>query len=153
MAEQLTEKDLWNKAIQLLSRREYSRGELTQQLGRMAEGLSIESVLGSLEEEGYLSDQRFTESFIRMRIGQGHGLIRIRFDLQRKGIANDLMQTVFEDMDIDWYELAVEQYRRKYSQPFSAGDYKEHSKRMRFLSQRGFSMGEIQHAVASDHED
>jgi len=119
----------------------------------MAEGLSIESVLGSLEEEGYLSDQRFTESFIRMRIGQGHGLIRIRFDLQRKGIANDLMQAVFEDMDIDWYELAVEQYRRKYSQPVPAGDYKERSKRMRFLSQRGFSMDEIQHAVASDHED
>lgn len=147
--ETITEKDIWNKAIQLLSRREYSRAELVQKLARISQDLPLDAVLGELESAGYLSDRRFAESFIRMRVGQGHGLIRIRFDLQRKGVANDLLQAVLEEMDIDWFGLAAEQYQRKYSQAVPSGDYKERSKRMRFLSQRGFTMDEIQYALDS----
>ncbi len=153
MAEQLTEKELWNKAIQYLSRREYSRAELSTKLGRLSQG-DIEAVLDSLEKDGYLSDRRFTESFIRMRVSQGHGLIRIRFDLQKKGVNAQLMSEVLEELDVDWYELASELYARKYSSLLEDSDYKERAKRMRFMSQRGYSMDEIQHAIeASQNTD
>ncbi|WP_415892531.1 regulatory protein RecX [Neptuniibacter sp. PT8_73] len=140
-------KEAWSKAIQLLSRREYSYKELSQKLARSVEGADLDSVLQSLEEEGYLSDQRFCESFVRMRVGQGHGLIRIRFDLKQKGIASELLASCLEDLDIDWFVQAEELYRRKYREPLAGKDFKERSKRMRFMSQRGFSIDEIQFAI------
>jgi len=140
-------KDAWNKAIQLLSRREYSRKELQQKLNAYAESEVIQELLGSLEDDGYLSDQRFCESFIRMRCGQGHGLIRINFDLKQKGISSELIEDCLEELDVDWFELALEQYQRKYQRSLVCADYKERAKRTRFMAQRGFSMDQIQYAI------
>ena len=145
----VTEKDIWNKAIQLLARREYSRAELATKLASFAAGQDVEPALQKLIAEGYLSDQRFTESFIRMRIGQGHGLIRIRFDLQKKGIAAELIEHALADMALDWFALALEQYQRKYRNKLMVDDYKEKNKRMRYLSQRGFAFDEIQYALSA----
>lgn len=151
MSEQLSEKELWNKAIQYLSRREYSRMELFAKLGKQSPE-AVDSVLDSLEKEGYLSDRRFTESFIRMRAAQGHGLNRVRFDLKKKGVDTGLISEVLDELEMDWYELATEVYRRKYSQPLDQSDYKERSKRMRFMSQRGFSMDEIQYSLENSEQ-
>lgn len=153
MSEQLSEKELWNKSIQYLSRREYSRKELFVKLGKQSPE-AVDSVLDTLEKDGYLSDRRFTESFIRLRVAQGHGLNRVRFDLKKKGVEASLISEVLEELEIDWYELATEVYRRKYSQPLHKTDYKERSKRMRFMSQRGFSMDEIRYSLEnSEHQD
>lgn len=153
MSEQLSEKELWNKAIQYLSRREYSRMELFAKLGKQSPE-AVDSVLDSLEKEGYLSDRRFTESFIRMRTAQGHGLNRVRFDLKKKGVDASMIAEAIEELEIDWYQLAAEVYRRKYSLALDKSDYKERSKRMRFMSQRGFSMDEIQYSMeSSEHQD
>lgn len=141
-----TEKTLWNKAIQYLSKREYSREELTAKL--CSKGEECGNVLDALEENGYLSNRRFTESFIRMRIAQGHGLNRIRFDLKRKGIQSELMCAVLEELEVDWYALAGELYQRKYRSALEERDFKERNKRIRFMSQRGFLMDEIQEAMA-----
>lgn len=151
MSEQLSEKELWNKAIQYLSRREYSRMELFEKLGKQSPE-AVDSVLDSLEKEGYLSDRRFTESFIRMRAAQGHGLNRVRFDLKKKGVDASLILEVLDELEMDWYELAAEVYRRKYSQPLDQSDYKERSKRIRFMSQRGFSMDEIQYSLENSEQ-
>ncbi|MGH1462907.1 MAG: regulatory protein RecX [Neptuniibacter sp.] len=147
MTEQLSEKELWNKAVNYLSRREHSRQELSVKL-RSTDAERVDTVLDSLEESGFLSNRRFTESFVRMRVGQGHGLKRIRFDLQRKGIKDELLAEILDQLEIDWYELAVKLYERKYSAFLDESDYKEKSKRMRFMSQRGFSIDEIQHAIS-----
>jgi len=146
MDKQVTEKDVWNKAIALLARREYCRVELLKKLKAYSAEVEIEPILMRLEESGYLSDRRFTESFIRMRVAQGHGQIRIRFDLKSKGVQSDLVQEVLEEQENDWYQLANELYARKYSASSKELDYKERSRRMRFMSQRGFNIDEIKHA-------
>ena len=142
----VTEKDIWNRAIGLLSRREYSRSELSKKLKLYSDGVDLVPVLHRLEESEYLSDRRFAESFIRLRIGQGHGLIRIRYDLKNKGVSPDLLQEVLEAQDNDWYSLAIALYSRKYRSSSKELDYKERARRMRFMSQRGFSIDEIKHA-------
>lgn len=147
----VTEKDVLHKAIDLLSRREYAQGELRAKLMKLGSEAQVEAVLQRLQDEGYQSDQRFIESFIRMRLGQGHGLIRIRFDLSRKGIESDLLAEVLDGLEVDWYEQARELYQRKYSHPLDKQDYKEKSKRMRYMAQRGYSMDEIQYAI--DHPE
>lgn len=156
MSEPLTTKELWSRAVGLLARREYSAKELADKLTALADPEQVADVLQQLTDQGYQSDQRFTDSFIRMRIGQGHGENRIRFDLQRKGIAAELIAQCLEEQEADWFELALEQYRRKYRDTTAGSDYKERAKRMRFMSQRGFSMDQISYAetaVAEEIED
>ncbi len=152
MAEPLTEKELWSKAIQYLARREYTRKELVDKLGKLSPE-NVEAVLNSLESDGYQSDRRFTESFVRMRAAQGHGLNRIRFDLQKKGVGSNLLNEILEELCVDWYEQAAEVYSRKYALELNDSDYKEKSKRIRFMSQRGYSMDEIMHAISQHHSE
>ena len=142
-----TEKDVWNKAIQLLSRREYSRHELEKKLYSFAKDVDSTNMLSRLAEAGYLSDERFAESFIRMKIGQGHGLNRIRFELSQKGIDAELITQTLESLQVDWFELAAELYQRKYRSQPRYEDFKEKNKRMRYMSQKGFSIDEINYAL------
>ncbi|WP_067867181.1 regulatory protein RecX [Neptuniibacter marinus] len=146
MDREITKKDVWNRAIVLLARREYSKGELRKKLLLISGDIDVESVLNDLELAGYQSDLRFVESFIRMRVSQGHGLMRIRFDLKRKGVDEALIEEVLEASEVDWFELAFELYERKYAISSKPLDYKERARRVRFMSQRGFSFDEIQYA-------
>jgi len=61
-------------------------------------------------------------------------------------VQSDLVQEVLEEQENDWYQLANELYARKYSASSKELDYKERSRRMRFMSQRGFNIDEIKHA-------
>ncbi|PIE24959.1 MAG: recombinase RecA [Neptuniibacter caesariensis] len=151
MAEkEYSENELLRKAIDLLSRREYSKAELALKFERLASQQTSEAVLHRLEELGYQSEQRFVESFVRMRVSQGHGLVRIRFDLSRKGITDDLLNEVLEGLNIDWYGQARELYARKYTDPLDVKDYKGKAKRMRFMAQRGYTMDEIHYAMDAE---
>ncbi|BBB25123.1 regulatory protein RecX [Amphritea japonica] len=141
-----------NAAIYLLARREHSRKELKEKLIARSELIDLDIVLDELIERGYQSDQRFTESFIRMRASQGQGLIKIRFELQRKGVNSELIASAFEAAEIDWFELAADRYKRKYKAALLANDYKERAKRMRFMSQRGFNSEQIGYAIAAADE-
>ncbi|WP_428036181.1 regulatory protein RecX [Amphritea sp.] len=147
-----TQSEVKNAAIGLLARREHSRKELLEKLGRRCAGVDLDEVLDELACNGYQSDQRFTESFIRMRVGQGQGLIKIRFELQRKGIDSDLVAASFEAANIDWFELALDMYRRKYRVALDESDFKERGKRMRFMAQRGFSPEQINYVIAAEQE-
>ena len=144
-----TQAEAKNAAIGLLARREHSRKELLDKLASRCDGIDIEAVLDDLALNGYQSDQRFTESFIRMRIGQGQGLIKIRFELQRKGIDSELIAAAFEMADPDWFTLAVDMYQRKYRAELDPSDYKERGKRMRFMAQRGFTSEQINYAIGA----
>lgn len=136
-----------NAAIYLLARREHSRKELQTKLAARSELIDLDLVLDELISRGYQSDKRFTESFIRMRGSQGQGMIKIRFELQRKGVDAELIASAFEAAEIDWFEIAADKYRRKYKVALVANDYKERAKRMRFMSQRGFSSDQINYAI------
>lgn len=143
---ELSESELRVAAINLLSRREYSRHELYQKLiDRTSCETTLENILDRLEEAGYQSDARFAESFLRSRINRGLGKLRIERDFKDKGIHRDLVEHVMTD-DIDWFELAMECGFKK-SQSLDLLDYKEKQKLFRFLAYRGFSMDQIQYAL------
>ena len=148
-----TEQDARNAAIGLLARREHSRKELYTKLSGRCEQINLDTVLDDLERNGYLSDQRFTESFIRMRTAQGHGEVRIRFDLRQKGVAAEMISSVLDESGIDWYEQAADVYSRKFRTAVGEKDYKERSKRMRYLAQRGFNMDQINYAISHSESD
>lgn len=144
--QELTESELRVAAINLLSRREYSRHELLQKLSQRSSNIEqIEQLLERLSSAGYQSDQRFAESFLRSRINRGLGRMRIERELKDKGISIDLIDLVLQQ-DQDWFELAYEAGLKK-SQHLDLSDYKEKQKLFRYLAYRGFSMDQIQYAL------
>ncbi|GGC07909.1 regulatory protein RecX [Marinobacterium zhoushanense] len=137
--------------IQLLARREYSRGELIGRLApRVDDGEMLQAVLDRMETEGYQSDSRFAMSQARQRSAQGYGERRIRYDLQQKGVSAVLIDSTLSELAIDWYELARCQAVRKYGESI-ADDAKERARRSRYLLGRGFGYDEIRYALESEN--
>lgn len=148
MAKELeTLADVRNAAIALLARREYSRAELEQKLrGRTPDAEMLVQALDQLQQDGYQSDQRFAEVFVRSRLGSGYGQMRIRQELQRKGIGRERIEQVLQAQELDSRQLAQECHLRRFGET-KPGDQKEYARRMRFLVNRGFSFEDARYAI------
>lgn len=130
---------LTNAALGLLARREYSRGELFERLSRRSDNVAlIEQVLDALAEQGLQSDERFAENFVRYRIEQGKGPIKIRQDLRQKHVSDELVSLHLDQDKEFWADRAEQLYLRKYGETALNGD-KDFAKRLRFMVSRGFS--------------
>lgn len=138
----------WNKALNLLARRERSRQELAQRISQSFPELDpeeLESVLVRLQDTGLQSDERFTESWVRARYQQGKGPIRIRYELREKGVAEHLAERFIESEEFDWYRCAEQQVGKK--APAGELDFPAKAKLHRFLSYRGFTSDQIEYAI------
>jgi regulatory protein len=128
-----------NFALRLLARREHSRLELQHKLSAKGfNGPELEALLSQLEAEGLLSDARFAEAYIRSRRQRGFGPLRIRSELQMRGVADETVATYLQANSADWVDLARAQYKKRFGKRLTP-DYKERARRARFLLGRGFS--------------
>jgi regulatory protein len=139
-------KDCYSYAIRLLARREYSQQELRSKLTEK-QCSSVEPLLERLLAQGFQSDERFTESFIRYRIGKGQGINKIRYELQLRGIDailfQPLLNQVEQELGIDWIEQAKQQRAKRFGSELPT-DFKVKMKQSRFLQGRGFDHQTIQ---------
>lgn len=130
--------------LRLLSRREHSFNELLRKL--TAKGWNkdeIKPVLEDLREQGYQSDIRFTESFVRSKSAKGSGPNKIRAELQEHKIDNVAVEQTMASLTIDWDLLAQEVHNKKFgSSP--PKNWTDKQKRARFLLYRGFTQEQIQ---------
>ena len=138
MADEIN-KEAKASCLRLLARREHSQRELLNKL--IAKGYSresIENVVSELAEQGLQNDHRFMESYARQRIAKGYGPVRIKYELQQKGIEDCDLDLVVGESAGSWAELLNSIYTRKYQGARSV-TRQEWAKRSRFLQQRGFS--------------
>jgi regulatory protein len=135
-------------ALRLLARREHSEFELRHKLiGRHFSDSIVESVVMQLVDEGLLSDQRFAEVYARSRFERGYGPLRIRAELRERGVSGDLAEQMLAGLSQCWVESAGRQRSKRFGRHFP-NDYRERTKQMRFLQQRGFSSDQIQAVFA-----
>ena len=130
-------------AMDLLARREHGVQELSrklQQRGADAEMAATE--VQRLQEEGLLSEQRYLESYIRSRALGGRGPVRIREELQQRGLARHDIDLALEEADIDWRGQMQELWERKFGE--KPEDQKAFAKQGRFLLYRGYPMDWVQ---------
>lgn len=135
------------RALRLLGRREHSRLELKRKLtGREGALKPIDAVLDQLEQEGLLHEARFVEAYVAERLDKGFGPLRIRAELQTRGIGEALIDryvridddTCFELLclaDSRWLGLNQRPLR---DEPEVDACRRETAKRARFLESRGF---------------
>ncbi|AAV82572.1 UNVERIFIED_ORG: regulatory protein [Idiomarina abyssalis] len=138
------EKALRDSAFRLLAMREQSRTELKRKLiQKQWPAEMVNRVVDELKQEGWQSDERFAGSFIREKVGQKQGRLKIMAQAtQQKGVATEIVEDVLESMEVDWFELCAELKQKKFGDDDPA-DEKEWSRQVRFLQQRGFTPEQI----------
>jgi regulatory protein len=141
-------KSIRHKALDLLARREHSQFELLQKLAQRGyEHTEIEDCISALVRDNLLSDERFTEAYVRMRSRKGFGYRRILQELQQKGIDGFLAERYLTQ--VEWLPLVEKTYHKKYgAKPID--DFSERAKRLQFLTYRGYQQDEINELLGDD---
>ena len=130
----------YQKAINLLARREHSRLELSNKLRTKpyAKNIDLALLCDHLETSGYLSNERFAEMFVYSRILAGKGELKIRYELRQRGISDSLADATLLEAEVNWLNLAKEQREKRFGKTIPK-DFKERARQSRFLNNRGFS--------------
>lgn len=102
-----------------------------------------------LREQGYQSDLRFAQMFIRSRAARFYGQVRISEELKQHQVAGAETRQAFTELEIDWFELCKEAFERKFRHKVS-DDWQARQKQKRYLWQRGFSEDQIQYALSGE---
>lgn len=136
-ARDLTEADVREIALRYLGRREYAIEELRRKLVQRGadEGIS-EKVVADLAGSDLVSDQRFTEMYVRMRIRSLFGPLKIRGELRSRGINDALIAAALPTEQEAWFDTAARwAAKRARGELDYAGRVKIH----RSLMNRGFT--------------
>ena len=139
------------RALALLSRRDHSARELADKLVVQFDPELVLEVVGELAQQGLQSDARFAEVMTRSRIQRGHGPLRIRAELKQKGVAAEAIETALQQQEVDWFHQACVVRQRRFGGAPCA-ERLEQARQIRFLQYRGFTMEQIQHALAVTEE-
>jgi len=136
------------RALRHLARREHSRAELARKLAPHAESPeALEQLLDALTAKKQMSDERYAELRAH-QLSRKYGAARIRLELKAKGVAQNIVDHVCADGEL---ERAAAILERKYRT--STASREERARRMRFLQQRGFSHETIRKLLSSDDAD
>lgn len=139
-------------ALRWLTRREHSRQELRAKLVKRGYAdTEIDEVIHALQGQGLLSDARFAESLVRARRARGLGPVRIRYELQKKGVASELIEEKLDLANDAWLE-AIRRVRRKKFGARLPQTTAECFRQGHFLHYRGFTSQQIRHALSLSEE-
>ena len=136
-----------NAAVRYLGYRPRSESELREKLHQRGfDGDSIEAVITRLKERGLVDDMAFAQFWKDNREAfSPRSRWLTRLELQRKGVANDIIDLAVNTLDDDdnAYRAALS---KAGSLPHS--DYQNFCRKLgEYLKRRGFSYGVINHAV------
>ena len=125
------------RALNFLSRREYSRLELGRRLAPHADSAEeVEALLDALVEQKWLSDERFAHSVVNRRASRV-GTRVILQELRQHGVDVHQTEIIKEELMATELERAKQVWGKKFSAP--PDDPRSYAKQYRFTAIRGFS--------------
>lgn len=144
------EPSLRARALRHLARREYTRHELTLKLAPHAESAEeIALVLDDFTQRGWLSEQRAAEQMVHARRSR-YGPVRIRRDLEAKGVPAEVVASAVAALKGDELEAARAVWKKRFREP--PADAAERAKQQRFLLGRGFGSETIMKLLRGKHD-
>lgn len=134
-----------SKAMALLLHKDRTRSELASRLDR--EGFSQQASLEAIkyvEHFGYINDQRYVENYLMFQKGK-RSRREIFYKLSEKGISDELIQQVMEEIEYQGEEEAVELLICKRLKGKQPGDlsYEERGKIFTYLGRKGYEMNTV----------
>jgi regulatory protein len=140
---------LIGRAIKYLSNRDHSQFELRKKLLPHANSEEeLDEVIKKLLDKGFLSNQRFTESFIASK-SKKFGMRKITQVLQQHQLDSEILKTEVEKLRESEPQRCYEIWERKFGQVTKEPN--ELAKQIRFLASRGFSHEIIMGIVKGKH--
>jgi regulatory protein len=134
------------RAVGLLAQREYSRQALQDKLAsEEASPQEIEQALAQLEAKGLMSDARVAETLVNRRASK-LGSMRLRQELQAKGVSPELVAETMEGLKNSELARALAIWQKKFGHV--ATDAATRNRQARFLATRGFSGDVVRQVVA-----
>lgn len=143
---------LKSKALDFLSRRDYSYRELFQKLQKYsADNEEIKRVLDEMVSKKFLNEARYIESFITSK-SQKYGSLKINYLLQEKVNDKNLIQEIYAASEIDELATAHKIWQRKFGGHLPTNN-QDKARQIRFMLSRGFSMSVILQVFQSVNND
>ena len=140
---------IYNKSLDLLSRREHSSKEIREKLLlRFDDKVIINSVITKLEENNLINNTRFAEAYVSSRKRKGFGPKKISFELLSKGVSESVANRVIDE-EGGWKRAAKLAFTKKFKNGLSS-DVKNSLKQKSFLKNRGFGFKEIESVFGDD---
>ncbi|MBK1735742.1 hypothetical protein CKO15_10720 [Halorhodospira abdelmalekii] len=135
-------------ALRLLARREHAPCELVHKLTQRgyAESLCAE-LIDELIAQGWLSAARFAEVFVRSRCERGQGPVRLRYELQQRGVEAALIDQTIAAHPVAWEQLARQVRERRFGASLPQ-QRREQQRQGQFLQRRGFTAEQIRAALS-----
>ncbi|AHV33820.1 regulatory protein RecX [Aeromonas dhakensis] len=139
-------------AMRSLARRESAESELARRLRQQGyQEEVIEAVVDYCRGYNWVNDERYGAMAVRAGAAKGHGPLKIRFDLRRKGLDDGQIDAAFEQPELDWFELALELLERR-ANLADLADFKLRMKWLKYLLGRGFSQDQARYAISALQE-
>ena len=131
--------DMRRASLNWLARREHSVREISDRLRRrFGDDAPVQTILDWLTGQNFLDDRRFAGVFMRSRIERGQGPLRLRQELQQRGLSETLIEEALAEAECDWFALAASTRARRFRK-LPGADRKEKARQLRFLQYRGFT--------------
>jgi regulatory protein len=145
------EKSLRQRALEYLSKREYSAAELAQKLKGYADDADdIPALIADFKARGWLSDARYAEQMVHARQAK-FGTARVAHELREKGVDDALISEAIVGLQDSEVERASEVWRKKFKAAPTTRE--EWAKQARFLQSRGFTFEIIKQILNRHAED
>lgn len=145
------EKSLRQRALEYLSKREYSAAELAQKLkGYAEEADDVPALIEDFKTRGWLSDTRYAEQMVHARQAK-FGKARVAHELREKGVDDTLIAEAVAGLQDSEVERASEVWRKKFKAAPTTRE--EWAKQARFLQSRGFTFEIIKQILNRHAED
>ncbi|MDQ7073877.1 MAG: regulatory protein RecX [Gammaproteobacteria bacterium] len=117
--------------------------ELRQKLRlRNFDSSEIEPVLQRLVDKNLQSEARFCEVFVRSRAERGYGPLRIRNELQQRGVTSELITEHLALYEFEWFDILQRLLEKRLAHGAEL-DRKGVAKQQRYLLGRGFCAEEV----------
>ena len=139
-------------AMRSLARRESAESELARRLRQQGyQEEVIEAVVDYCRGYNWVNDERYGAMAVRAGAAKGHGPIKIRFELRRKGLDDNQIDAAFEQPELDWFELALDLLARR-ANVADLADFKLRMKWLKYLLGRGFTQEQGRYALSALQE-
>lgn len=147
--ESLTDSIYYKKAVDkcydLLSRRDHSVKELKTKLLRTVDEKNADKAIEKMHELGYLDDEKYARNLVKY-LAQTRNMSKnhIKKEMFKRGIPNEIINSVMEDYEFDNVSCVVDLILTKYRNKLNNED--GNKKVIASLMRKGFSYSDIKNA-------
>ena len=134
------------RALYLLSYRDYSKNELKNKLQFEFGEDASEKAISNVEELGYINDEVYTRNYANKLFNtKGYAEKRVRYELIKKGIGHNIIDKIISEFQLDPKEKILSLLNSKYSNKLSTE--RDIKRTIASLQRHGYSFEDIKAAL------